>query len=351
MSGQGKTARELLERYLQAVGKQLPRRRQADILAELRANLESQLEDKETELGRELKQGEAEDWLRELGSPMQVAARYLPQQWLIGPGIFPVYWFVLRTALVWALGIYTVVAGVLIVLGQPGANSIATAIWRAPWVLLEVAAWVTLIFAALEFVSARFPGWSGGWVKEVTEWSPATLPPIEKPAPGFAPKTRWRAVADFVFGCLVLAWVALIPQFPFLLLGPGWWFVKASPFALAPTVMVFYYWVLAMNVMQVTWHGVDLARGAWRRAQPGKLLAFKAFAIIPLVVLVRAPEHQLLLLKHPLVDGAHYGGVMAAVNQGSHEGLLVVLVIVALQFVWELGRWVREARSGSVHRP
>jgi len=45
---------ELLDRYLQAVRKHLPWKRQDDIIAELRANLESQLEEKEAELGRSL---------------------------------------------------------------------------------------------------------------------------------------------------------------------------------------------------------------------------------------------------------------------------------------------------------
>ena len=42
---------ELLDRYLEAVKKHLPWKRQDDIIAELRANLEAQLDDKETELG------------------------------------------------------------------------------------------------------------------------------------------------------------------------------------------------------------------------------------------------------------------------------------------------------------
>ncbi len=45
---------ELLNRYLEAVKKHLPWQRQDDIIAELRANLESQLEEKEDGLGRPL---------------------------------------------------------------------------------------------------------------------------------------------------------------------------------------------------------------------------------------------------------------------------------------------------------
>ena len=67
---------ELLDRYLQAVRKYLPLRRQDDIIAELRANMESQIEDRESELGRSLTQGEFDDFLRKIGHPMVVASRY-----------------------------------------------------------------------------------------------------------------------------------------------------------------------------------------------------------------------------------------------------------------------------------
>src|SRR5579863_1669379 len=100
---------ELLDRYLQAVKKHLPSKRQDDIAAELRANMEAQLEDKEAELGRTLTQGEMEDWLRQMGSPMMVAARYQPQQYLIGPALFPIYLYVLKMAMLWAVLVYAVV--------------------------------------------------------------------------------------------------------------------------------------------------------------------------------------------------------------------------------------------------
>ena len=79
---------ELLDRYLEAVRKHLPWERQDDILAELRVNLESQVEEKEEELGRPMTAAEVEAWLKELGPPMQMAARYHAPRYLIGPGCF-----------------------------------------------------------------------------------------------------------------------------------------------------------------------------------------------------------------------------------------------------------------------
>src|SRR5580658_6785303 len=109
---------ELLDRYLQAVRKHLPWQRQDDIIAELRANLEAQLEEKEAALGRPLTQAEAEGWLKQLGSPMQVAAGYQPQQYLIGPNIFPTYRYVLKLACSWATIIYSIVTVVQLFVAQ-----------------------------------------------------------------------------------------------------------------------------------------------------------------------------------------------------------------------------------------
>ena len=124
---------ELLDRYLQAVKKHLPWQRQDDILAELRANLESQLEDKEAELGRPLTKAEAEAWLKQIGAPMQVAARYQPQQYLIGPSLFPIYLYVLKFASLLALLVYSVVSAVLIFASaDPNLTSVIGAILRHP---------------------------------------------------------------------------------------------------------------------------------------------------------------------------------------------------------------------------
>jgi hypothetical protein len=92
---------ELLQRYLQAVRFWLPKSQQEDILAELSEDLRSQVEDKETELGRRLDETELGAILKKCGNPMRVASRYQPGQYLIGPTWFPVYRFVLKLVLFW----------------------------------------------------------------------------------------------------------------------------------------------------------------------------------------------------------------------------------------------------------
>jgi hypothetical protein len=87
---------ELLDRYLQAVKFWLPKAQKQDIIAELSEDIRSQIEEKETELGRKLNEAEVEAILKQLGRPILVANRYSPQQYLIGPVLFPIYRFVLK---------------------------------------------------------------------------------------------------------------------------------------------------------------------------------------------------------------------------------------------------------------
>src|SRR5258708_33102104 len=91
---------ELLDRYLQAIEFWLPKRQRQDIIAELSEDLRSQIEEKETELGRKLEDAEVEAILKRCGSPLAVASRYRPHQYLIGPTLFPIYRVVLAVLLV-----------------------------------------------------------------------------------------------------------------------------------------------------------------------------------------------------------------------------------------------------------
>src|SRR5215472_122699 len=86
---------ELLDRYLQAVRFWLPRAHQNDIIEELRDDLSSQIEEKELSLGRSITEDELAAILQHAGHPVRVAARYQKKQSLIGPGLFPLYKFVL----------------------------------------------------------------------------------------------------------------------------------------------------------------------------------------------------------------------------------------------------------------
>ncbi|HMD32697.1 MAG TPA: hypothetical protein VKG84_12365, partial [Candidatus Acidoferrales bacterium] len=66
----------LLDSYLQAVKLYLPRANSDDIVRELSANLQSQMEERESALGRPLSEDEQMALLKQHGDPMLVARRY-----------------------------------------------------------------------------------------------------------------------------------------------------------------------------------------------------------------------------------------------------------------------------------
>lgn len=331
---------ELLDRYLQAVAKHLPRKRQEDIIAELRANLESQLDEKQAELGRSLDPTEAEDWIRQLGSPAQMASHYRPQRYLIGPEVFPAYLHVLRLATVWAAVVYTLVSAVTVFAGtSPSATAVAGAIFRLPFVLLQVVAWITLAFAIIEFAIVHNSGKCPDFAGINKEWSPRDLPPLE-PAETEGRKRRpfSHAIAEVVFGFAILIWLLLVPKHPFLMFGPGVAYLHASPFKLAPEWTAAYWWIVALNAVQLAWRCVDLLRGAWQKSDLVQHVVVKAFGLIPLLILVRVHDGLYVLLKRPDLDLATYGKTIEGTNQGIHAAILILCTIVSVQLAWDIAQ-------------
>jgi hypothetical protein len=329
---------DLLDRYLQAVKKHLPWKRQDDIIAELRANLEAQLEDKETGLGRPLSMGEAEDWLRQIGPPRQVAARYQPQQYLIGPALFPSYLFVLRTVCFWTMIAYTIGSVALLATGTVSESRVLEAVLRAPGFLLTVAAWVTLGFAVVEFAATRRPEKFPTLAGSLSNWTPSTLPPLEKEAiRGKKPRSFASAVAEVIFGFLFLVWLLLIPHYPFLLMGPGALYLPYSPFQFAPVWVPVFWWVVALNVTQLVWRCVDLIRGAWRQQRRAERIVISAFGLIPLGMLLAVPDHAYFTLKN-VTDQARYGAARDSINLSIKWSALVICAITVLQLLWSIWR-------------
>ena len=98
----------LIDRYLVAVRRHLPRPLQQDIVEELAENLRSEAEAMQERLGRPLTSADHELMLKTHGHPWLMASRYLPQQQLVGPALYPyyrqavtkvVFWLVLPTAI------------------------------------------------------------------------------------------------------------------------------------------------------------------------------------------------------------------------------------------------------------
>lgn len=334
---------ELLDRYLEAVKKYLPWERQDDILAELRVNLEAQLDEREDELGRPMTQEEAAAWVKQLGPPMQMAAKYHPQRYLIGPGLFPIYWYVLRLVFFWASIIYTVVSVVNLAVNGAGMLEVTAAVLRLPSVLVTAAAWVTLIFAVIEYLAARNPEKYGYLVEQSANWVPQALPQLD-PNAGTKPKgkakTYAQAVVEVSFHYFFLGWLLLVPKNPFLMLGPAAFYFTDGPFMVAPVVRTCYWVIVGLNLVQALWMTINLWTGGWRGRGVALHLVSKSIGLVPMILALAAPP-EYVLLRDPMVTGARYGEQIAKANQGMHYALMVVTAIVAIQLVAAVATEVR----------
>jgi hypothetical protein len=328
---------EILDRYLLAVRRHLPWLRQDDIIAELRANLEAQLEDKEAELGRKLTDAEMEAWLKQMGSPLQTAARYRPQQYLIGPTLFPIYWFVLRLVMGWLAVLYLIAKTLEIVARGLGVEALAGAVFSLPWVLFLNAAMLTLIFAILERSGAKIPEKFAQGAAMGPDWTHTAVWHEEAEFGGRKkPKTYVQAVIEAIVGWIVLVWLLLVPHYPFLLMGPGVVILKAAPYQLAPVWWTFYWCVVVLNAVELGWQMIDLLQERWQQPHPPRQLVKKALGLIPLLVVLAAPRGELVVLKNP-ADMTH-AATLAQINLWTWRGFAMVAVIAGLQLLWMAGR-------------
>ncbi len=160
----------LLDRYLHFTANFLPTHQRGDILAELRANLQAQMDDRAESFGRPLTEKEEADILKQHGHPMLVAARYLTVQRLIGGPWLALYWLVLRVSLL----VSAIVLIVRITVGAAlmklsGAAILSTAL-QYPYIALRIFAWTTLGFAALDYFSGKY-----AWLDK-SSWEQRKLP-------------------------------------------------------------------------------------------------------------------------------------------------------------------------------
>src|SRR5687768_4621552 len=92
---------ELIDRYVQEVGQNLPANLRQEIVTELRSLLEDTVEDRAARTGQKANEELVVAVLEEFGPPEKVAASYAPpNQYLIGPKLYPVFAKIVKVILV-----------------------------------------------------------------------------------------------------------------------------------------------------------------------------------------------------------------------------------------------------------
>lgn len=193
----------IVEKYIYVVTKELPKKMKKEIAVELNTLIEDMLDGMEAGLSEQEK---IEKVLRELGNPKELADSYRgKERYLIGPKYFETYLFVLKIV---ALSIFI---GISVASGVGAVFSIAsiaemmggyiTALFSA---IVQGAAWVTGIFAILEFKEISV---ETGMKYE--EWDPSQLPelPHEK-----ALISRTESIVSIMIVTILLTVFFFLPE-------------------------------------------------------------------------------------------------------------------------------------------
>jgi hypothetical protein len=199
-------SQDLVDRYLFAVQRALPRDTAADVTRELRTLVEDALQ--ERAVGREPDTGDVMGVLRALGRPDEVARRFQAGPGhLLGPGVYPTFVRVMRFGLA---AIAILVALLAVVQGALGG----AATWRLSfWVSLAglygrlaVMLFVTSVVVLLVAERRRAP-----WLRVLQEWDPRELPELPE---GISDRA---SPVGLVLGIVFLVILALLVS-----VFPGW---------------------------------------------------------------------------------------------------------------------------------
>ena len=165
--------------------------------------------------GRPLNVAEQEDIVNEHGRPALVASRYrrLPIPHLVGPAMFPFYWYSL-VILVSIVGVVNAGLAVGAAITGTGLLPALFQAWGRFWLgTMATVGVVTSVFALLEYfrIELRF----------LEHWTPRSLPAVDRDAES---TPRCQPAVQLVLGVLLLLWWIVPPFLPAagVRMGPAW---------------------------------------------------------------------------------------------------------------------------------
>ena len=343
-------ATEMIDRYVEEVGQNLPKRLRGDVKAEMRSSLEdsaleASVEDRSRAAGPAPDEGQVvEMLLKELGPPEKMAASYLPPKYLIGPKLYPTFVLLLKVILVVASVGYLIALGVAF---SRTAGTLGDAVNVLSWMLprlassmFETLGIVGLVFAILERVlpSPKEPP---------QEWDPRTLKAAEHPERIQPGSLLWKI--GITLGLLIL--INVYPQWigAFNIKDGQWGFVPL----LGPAFDRYVPW---MNLQWVLSLILNLILLRQRRQQPWTRWAGLGLGVLNLFIMYSMIAGGPILGLRPEWVALHDWTGMSLVyyeetllpllNRVIQVALEVALIVQAVGLGRDLFRMLRRQESG-----
>jgi hypothetical protein len=240
--------KDLINRYVRAVGQYLPEKDRDDVQNELRSQIQDKLDDR---FGAASTQDDVVNVLSELGDPARLALAYGSRQYLVGPELYPTLKRVLGYGLVIAPAV-AVAIQTIDVLNDANPASLLGLMITAGAVALEAA----LTFAAvtvLIFVILQHSGYKAS--SKPKTFSPLELLNDDDPRAIDTGELAFE-VASSVFGALLLGYAFAgggldILRNPFL------------PSGLIPLPQPLLALLIALTLASIAIHLIALVRKRW----------------------------------------------------------------------------------------
>jgi hypothetical protein len=316
---------ELVDRYLNAVKGYLPQKEKAqdDIIAELKDSLLSRIEERETELGRALSAEEQQALVKENGHPMLVASRYMPQQYLIGPSMYP-FWLMALDAMLIAVGVvYAVLAVIDLITRSDVMQASIQAATGFAGTALFCAAIITLAFWIFERNQIRFGFFD--------RWQPAKL---AANSGGFHMK-RSESLFEIVIGALFIAWWSGVISFP----TSFWHYGKPVSFVMSSSWNPYWWGILALNVW---WLLLSVASFISPYLKWDRLLLRILLSVISIGLLYfLAQQDVLIVVGDGSVEIGKYGNAQVRLNEMLHWLFIVLAIVWAYEIFVDVRRLLR----------
>lgn len=322
---------DILESYLKAVKRCLPRAQSDDIIKELSDELRSQMDEQQSALGRQFSDAEMMAFFKQHGDPMTVARRYrqdhhsLSLGWeLIGPELFPMYLILLSFNLTLTVG---AVFGVSLLMHVP----ITFDAFIVP-VLAQIIC-LTVVFTILNLIRRKYP--------QPWYYPPAELAPM-------IPISRWYSLVGMIMWATVAVWWLAVPHFPKLILGSGAAYLK-----LAPTWHRFYVPILLLVLASISQRVVSLIHPTWTWVVPVMRMLINT-AAVPILCVLMFKSQTLVVLADGIQSTPHYEKLVENFNGLIRWGILgpwlwMYAGISAIVYAWysipHLRRLIRRTRG------
>ena len=325
---------ELLDRYLNAVERYLPKAQQADVIAELSDSIQSSVEEKEAELGRPLSIDEESTIIKAYGHPITAASRYRPNQQLIGPALFPFYVNTLKIVVPIVLGVIFVV-DLMFWVGTGDAMAAAARFWGAMWgTLFVIFGLVTAIFAAVERLQPNY---------KKTQWDPRSLPAVDAQR-----VPRATSSVELIFNLLFVALLAGMPSVRHLfdpMVAP----LAELPLRLGPWWQEFVPVLLVVTLANALMNCFNLIRPDCSDVRAGTFAVTHGVMLIAVCYALR--QHNFVMVSGAVGDPARYAEAANILNSVVLIGLVIFALICAVTTVLNVRKLIFRTKAPSGAHP